>query len=175
MAGKRNDETYAGYKKRVIDVISDSYCAAKWLNATIWLGNGTTASCHHPPAHKIPLEEVAQNYKAIHNTNYKKLIRKQMLEGKPIDSCHKCKEMETHTKVSGRQKQLLKTGIRLENFVSTIKSSTFINEFEKSHQQNGDTDLMPQDWQIDLGNFCNSACSVFIIFFLIKNCVNYNS
>jgi sulfatase maturation enzyme AslB (radical SAM superfamily) len=66
--------------------------------------------------------------------------------------------METHNKVSGRQKQLLKTGIRLENFVPTIKSSTFINEFEKSYQQNGDTNLMPQDWQIDLGNFCNSAC-----------------
>ena len=43
---------YIKYKKRVIDPISDSFCAAKWLNATIWLGSGMTTSCHHPPAQK---------------------------------------------------------------------------------------------------------------------------
>jgi sulfatase maturation enzyme AslB (radical SAM superfamily) len=32
-------------------------------------------------------------------------------------------------------------------------SSTWLNEFKKT-----EIDLLPQDWQIDLGNFCNSAC-----------------
>ena len=37
--------------KKVIDSISKSFCAAKWYNVSIWLGNGRTASCHHPLAH----------------------------------------------------------------------------------------------------------------------------
>ena len=49
---------------------SNSVCGAKWINATTWLGSGTTASCHHPPAHKIPLEELKDNPSALHNTKY---------------------------------------------------------------------------------------------------------
>ena len=59
---KKPDETYVDYRERVVNKISPAFCGAKWYNATIWLGNGTTASCHHPPAHKIPLEEVAQTF-----------------------------------------------------------------------------------------------------------------
>jgi organic radical activating enzyme len=91
---KKHDESYLDYRERVVNKISPAFCGAKWYNATIWLGNGTTASCHHPPAHKIPLEEVAQNYKAIHNTNYKKLIRKQMLEGERPKECEYCWKIE---------------------------------------------------------------------------------
>jgi organic radical activating enzyme len=91
---KKPDETYVEYRERAVNKISPAFCGAKWYNATIWLGNGTTASCHHPPAHKIPLEEVAQNYKAIHNTNYKKLIRKQMLEGERPKECEYCWKIE---------------------------------------------------------------------------------
>ena len=29
-------------------------------------------SCHHPPTHKIPLDEIKANPKALHNTQYKK-------------------------------------------------------------------------------------------------------
>lgn len=91
---KKDNESYLDYRGRVVDKISPSFCGAKWYNATIWLGNGTTASCHHPPAHKIPLEEVAMSHKAIHNTQYKKLIRKQMLEGERPKECEYCWKIE---------------------------------------------------------------------------------
>ena len=91
---KKHNESYLDYRGRVVDKISPSFCGAKWYNATIWLGNGTTASCHHPPAHKIPLEEVAMSHKAIHNTQYKKLIRKQMLEGERPKECEYCWKIE---------------------------------------------------------------------------------
>lgn len=91
---KKENENYIQYRDRAINSISPSFCGAKWYNATIWLGNGTTASCHHPPAHKIPLEEVAMSYKAIHNTQYKKLIRKQMLEGVRPKECEYCWKIE---------------------------------------------------------------------------------
>jgi len=71
-------ETYKEFKIRVIDSISDSYCGAKWYNATIWLGHGQTTSCHHPPAHKIDAKEIETNPSAIHNTKHKKLMRKLM-------------------------------------------------------------------------------------------------
>jgi len=85
-------------------------------------------------------------------------LRLKMLQGEHISSCDQCARMEEHGKISGREKQLLKVGIKLDNFEKTFKSSTFYDEFEKSFKQQGDTDLWPQDWQIDLGNYCNSGC-----------------
>ena len=71
-----------------------------------------------------------------------------------MDNCY---VMEKYGKVSGRQKQLLKTGITVNNFAKSCASSPFASEFKKSLQY-GHTDLLPLDWQIDLGNHCNSAC-----------------
>lgn len=81
-------------------------------------------------------------------------IRHHMLEGKPPASCGPCHRMEMHSKVSGRQKQLLKIGVQSQSFIKGLKSSPWIQEFQSVEP----LDLMPQDWQIDLGNFCNSAC-----------------
>lgn len=84
-------------------------------------------------------------------------VRQAMLSGHTLAECNECHEMEKYGKVSGRQKQLLKTGITVPDFTKSCVSSTFASEFEKSLQQ-GRTDLRPLDWQIDLGNHCNSAC-----------------
>ncbi|SVC74919.1 uncharacterized protein METZ01_LOCUS327773, partial [marine metagenome] len=92
--GKQNGENLHQYKKRVIDSISESYCAAKWYNATIWLGHGQTTSCHHPPGHWIPLEELKDNPSAIHNTPHKKKMRKLMQEGQRPAECEYCWKVE---------------------------------------------------------------------------------
>ena len=84
-------------------------------------------------------------------------VRQAMLSGQSLAECNECHEMEKYGKVSGRQKQLLKTGITVPDFAKSCVSSTFASEFEKSLQQ-GHTNLRPLDWQIDLGNHCNSAC-----------------
>lgn len=80
-----------------------------------------------------------------------------MIQGSSVAGCANCKKMEQHNKVSGRQKQLLKVGIRTDNFAKTLASSPWLEQFEKTFTGN-DIDLMPQDWQVDLGNYCNSAC-----------------
>lgn len=80
-------------------------------------------------------------------------IRRTLSNGGSLAGCHTCRNMEEHKKISGRQKQLLKVGVRLDNFEKTLASSPWITEFVKDC-----TDQMPQDWQIDLGNFCNGAC-----------------
>lgn len=81
-------------------------------------------------------------------------IRQQLLNGELPTGCVECTQMEQHNKVSGRQKQLLKVGVRVEQFEKTLASSPWIHEFAKG----GITTQLPQDWQIDLGNYCNGAC-----------------
>ena len=83
--------------------------------------------------------------------------RQAILAGQTLPGCNDCHVMEKYGKVSGRQKQLLKTGITVKDFAKSCVSSPFASEFEKSLPQ-GHTDLLPLDWQIDLGNHCNSAC-----------------
>jgi molybdenum cofactor biosynthesis enzyme MoaA len=85
-------------------------------------------------------------------------VRLKMLQGETVDACNQCHNMEQHNKVSGRERQLLKVGIQKQNFAKTFRSSTFYDKFIESANHNGDTDLWPQDWQIDLGNYCNSNC-----------------
>lgn len=85
-------------------------------------------------------------------------IRQQLLNGIAPSGCRSCHQMEQYQKVSGRQKQLLKTGVNLLKFVPSMQSSPWKTEFAKSSNNSGQTDLLPQDWQIHLGNFCNSGC-----------------
>ena len=88
------NETDLEYKRRVIDIKSASFCAAKWYNATIWLGSGQTTSCHHPLPHAIDIEEIKINPKAIHNTKEKKQQRSQMQKGERPAGCEYCWKIE---------------------------------------------------------------------------------
>ena len=91
---KLANETDLEYKQRVIDIKSESFCAAKWYNATIWLGSGQTTSCHHPLPHQIDFPAVQSNPKAIHNTEQKKLERKMMQAGERPAGCEYCWKIE---------------------------------------------------------------------------------
>jgi len=82
------------FKQQVLDTKSASFCAAKWYNATIWLGSGQSTSCHHPPAHAIDTEALKTNPKAIHNTPTKKLDRAMMQAGNRPKGCEYCWKIE---------------------------------------------------------------------------------
>ena len=82
------------FKHQILDTKSASFCAAKWYNATIWLGSGQTTSCHHPPAHAIDIEELKVNPSALHNTAKKKDDRKKMLAGDRPAGCEYCWKIE---------------------------------------------------------------------------------
>ncbi len=143
----QNNETYQQYRERVINPISPSFCGAKWFNATIWLGSGTTASCHHPPAHKIPVEEVTSNYKAIHNTSYKKLVREQMLRGERPVECEYCWKIEDlgADKVSDRV------------YKSVIYTDDDLITAQREIGSVGDAELQTLEIAFDAN--CNFACS----------------
>ena len=89
-----NNETDLEYKRRVIDIKSESFCGAKWYNATIWLGSGQTTSCHHPLPHQVSVADVEANPKALHNTPKKKSERAQMQRGDRPSGCEYCWKIE---------------------------------------------------------------------------------
>ena len=89
------------YKQQVLDPISPSFCAAKWYNATVWLGSGQTTSCHHPPAHLIDKDKVVLNPSLLHNTDQKKADRAQMLRGERPPGCEYCWRIEDMAATTG--------------------------------------------------------------------------
>jgi hypothetical protein len=85
-------------------------------------------------------------------------IRSQLLNGESIAGCQDCHVMEQHNKISGRQRQLLKIGVMPEHFADSLRSNSYHNDFVYSANNAGQTLRQVRDWQIDLGNYCNSQC-----------------
>ena len=54
-------EPLVEWRNTHLDSVSKSFCAAKWLNASLHLGHGFTNSCHLPLPHPIDLEEIKTN------------------------------------------------------------------------------------------------------------------
>lgn len=122
------------------------FCLAKWTQVTMHLGTGLTHSCHHPDAHTIPLDELAKNPGALHNTSFKKEQRKTMLNGGRPSECDFCWRIEDNTgEVSDR----------------TLKSLDpySINDFDTISQLKGDEDVYPRYVEISFSNICNFKCS----------------
>jgi hypothetical protein len=144
---KKQGESYQEYRDRAIDTISPSFCGAKWYNATVWLGSGTTASCHHPPAHKIPVSEIKRSYKALHNTEYKKLVREEMIRGERPAECDYCWRIEDlgKDKVSDRV------------YKSIIYSDEELIDAKNIFGSKLDVDLKTLEIAFDAN--CNFACS----------------
>jgi hypothetical protein len=134
------------WMNEVVNAKSPTFCGAKWFNATVWLGNGMTASCHHPPPHQIDPEEVKINPKALHNTQYKKLVRKEMQDGKQTRECDYCWKIE---------------GMG-DEFVSDrfYKSTVYTDEeLEEAANTDWKEDVSLKTMEIAFDNNCNFACS----------------
>jgi hypothetical protein len=83
--------------KEKLDSKGCGFCLAKWTQVTMHLDKGMTHSCHHPAPHKVPLSEIKRNPSALHNTRFKKLKRKEMLDGKRPDECNFCWNVEDNS------------------------------------------------------------------------------
>lgn len=143
---KKQDETLQQYRDRVLDSKSKSFCGAKWYNATTWLGSGTTASCHHPPAHKIPVEEVEADYTAIHNTKHKKEMRRQMQIGERPRECEYCWKME----------DMGKDAVSDRTFKSIIYTD---EELKAAYEADFNSSTPLKTFEIAFDRTCNLACS----------------
>jgi len=136
---------------------SNTFCSSPWIHMRID-NQGNYFFCRHAGL----LNQGSQNIKDVDPTTFFQKhmsnVRMQLLNGEKVNDCSHCHLQDKHGKVSGRKKQLLKTGIMTEHFDKSVLSSPWLPEFSKSLHNNGHTDQLPVDWQIDLGNYCNAAC-----------------
>lgn len=130
-----------------LNKISPSFCAAKWNQVTLHLQTGHTHSCHHPRTHKIPLDEIKRNPGALHNTEYKKLQRKKMLEGTRPNECDYCWRIEDSglDAISDRTYKSMEPWAR--PYIDGIKEMPW------------DQDIIPTYLEVSFSSVCNFKCS----------------
>ena len=139
-------------------MLKDTFCSSPWFHVRIDpAGNYLPCRWNFPG---VPTEHNISNTTLVEymNSVVMRELRIELLQGQQPAMCRSCYHEDRQHKVSGRQKQLLKTAIRIENFNKSFCASEQFDSFHQSYGQEGHTDLLPVDLQIDLGNVCNSAC-----------------
>ena len=134
------------FKRTVLDPLSESFCAAKWYNATIWLGSGQTTSCHHPPAHLVDKDKVSINPRLLHNTDQKKADRAKMIAGERPAGCEYCWKIED----MGRD------AVSDRVYKSKIYPITTLKE---AYETPPDQDINLRTLEIAFDRTCQFACS----------------
>ena len=139
-------EQLANWRDEHLNKVSCSFCAAKWLNVSLHLGHGFTNSCHLPLPHPIDVEAIKTNPAALHNTDFKKEIRKMMLEGVKPAECSYCWKIEDigRNNISDR---VYKSQIYSPEDIAALKELPW------------DADIVPQTIEVSFDRTCNFACS----------------
>ena len=129
-----------------LNEISPSFCIAKWAQLTLYLHTGYNHSCHHPTPHKIPLEEVLANPKALHNTKHKKSQMRKMLRGERPSECEYCWKIEDLGKdyISDRV-------YKSAHEMSTVKLEEIV--------QRKSADIEPSYLEISFSSACQLKCA----------------
>jgi len=134
------------FRQQILDTKSASFCAAKWYNATIWLGSGQTTSCHHPLPHAVDPEAIKLNPSALHNTPRKKQERAQMQQGERPGGCEYCWKIED---------------IGRDNISDRVYKSRIYTLEDLSHAYHtpADQDINLRTLEIAFDRTCQLACS----------------
>lgn len=132
--------------KTALDTVGKGFCLAKWTQVTMHLGNGLTHSCHHPVAHKIPIEELEKNPSALHNTSYKKEQRKAMLNGERPNECDYCWKIEDNTSEFSDRVYKSMDSYSIENYNDIVNYS-------------GEENVYPRYLEVSFNRTCNFKCA----------------
>jgi organic radical activating enzyme len=142
---KKNNEN-AQKIKETLNEVGPGFCLAKWTQVTMHLGNGLNHSCHHPNTHKISVEQLKDNPSALHNTTYKKTVRKEMLAGHRPAECDYCWRIEDNTDQFS------------DRVYKSIEPWSLV-DLEKIKKMTGSEDVYPRYVEISFSNVCNLKCS----------------
>ena len=139
-------------------MLKDTFCSSPWFHIRI-----DPAGKFLPCRWSSHSDETGYNIadttiSEFMNSDIMQGIRASLLDGDKLRMCGNCHYEDLHTKVSGRQRQLLKSAINIANFDKTFCASPHYEIFEDTATNGHNSNYMPVDLQIDLGNTCNSAC-----------------
>ena len=143
--GQTINDVYQNTKTK-LDSVGCGFCLAKWTQVTMHLQMGHTHSCHHPSTHQIPLREIKKNPSALHNTKFKKLKRKEMLEGKKPQECNYCWNVEDNS----------------NSFSDRVFKSSepwSIKSYDDIVKSNWRDDFNPRYVEVAFSNTCNFKCA----------------
>jgi organic radical activating enzyme len=130
-----------------VNAVSSSFCVAKWKQVTMHLHNGHTHSCHHPGTHLVPLEEIKINPSALHNTTYKKELRRQMLAGERPTECDYCWRVED----AGNEKS--------DRIYKSADPSWAYPHIQELASRPWDDNVDPSYVEVSFSSVCNFKCS----------------
>lgn len=139
--------------------MKDSFCSSPWFHIGINPA-GYFLPCRWPELLNDQLKYNIADTSLVDfiNSDTMRNLRLELLNGNKPDICTTCYQEDSYNKISGRQKQLLKSAIKVDNFTKTFCSSPHYKLFDYSYKNNGETQYRPVDFQIELGNTCNSSC-----------------
>lgn len=139
-------------------MLKNNFCSSPWFHIKI-NPQGNYVPCRWDFSFGVSEHNISNISLADYmNSDIMKNLRMDLLNGVEASTCRSCKNDEQHGKVNGRQRQLLKSAINIDNFEKTLCASPHWDWFEHSYTTQGHTDNLPVDLQIDLGNTCNSSC-----------------
>lgn len=130
-----------------LNAVSPSFCMAKWMHSTIHLNLGRTHSCHLPHHHTIPLKEIKKNPSALHNTTYKKDVRKMMLKGQRPSECQTCWDIEDLPEKRYSDRHFRGQDQWVKPFYEQVTS------------QKWNKDINPSYLEVSFSSACNFKCS----------------
>jgi len=120
------------------------FCLAKFTQVTMHLGTGHIHSCHHPRMHKISLDEIQNDHRALFNTQHLKYARKQMLNNEKPPECDYCWRVEADGNLSDR----------------SFKSSKMwaLEKYDDIVEYTGNENIAPSYLEVSFSNVCNMSC-----------------
>lgn len=156
-----NDEhKKMGIIKSQLNEVGYGFCAAKWFTSTIWLQNGMTSSCHHPPAHKIELSDINNNPSGLHNTAYKKQQRKEMILEQRPSECSYCWQVEDKSPESISDRYIKSSAIPWADiFNDVVDWQTYPEDVITITPDSYKRDFNPRVLEVSFDNLCNLDCS----------------
>ena len=138
-------------------MLKNTFCSSPWFHLRLTY-DGQYEECrwfkNSARGPSVATESVMEFY----NSNRMQQLRTDLLNGKTPAGCETCYYEDSFDKLNGRKRQLLKSGIRVEDFERSLRSSLHYDYFKYSLENNGQSIYSPTDLQIDLGNTCNSSC-----------------
>lgn len=130
-----------------LNTVGKGFCLAKWYHVSMHLHTGQNHSCYHPAPHKIPLDLAKEDANVLHNSPFKKQVRKEMLEGGRPNECSYCWNVEDlgEDQISDR---MLRSS---EAWAQPLLEETKTIDWE--------ADVYPRYLELNFSNRCQLKCS----------------
>ena len=142
------------------------FCNTPWYELQIYWDGGLGICCQE--YHRLYTAEQAKKYNISNmsiaewfNSEPVKKMRMDMWSDKKLSLCERCYKDEAVGITSRRHKSNQKSVIFTKKaFEDSIEQSPHNDNFLYSKNNQGETQTLPMDLHIDLGNFCNLACKM---------------